>query len=693
MATINEIKQQAEAVKNATQVGENTAERVGGALASLADIAEQQDSKLSDLSIKSERGLSGIELSIDDTSKYINSGGNLSQGGEGYMANNTIVLNSNETLYFYAKGYGTNVSMISRKNDDGTYQALCLSTDNDYHLYEFTNYSDVPMNLVLSFVGKDSFGKIFAYITNKAYTGIGYFNFAGIRNTLRRTTTQKARGIKYMEVYFEPVANEPRKIILVTAGYFAEQKKVHFLFREESRVLTTNLFGVNYAADEPPTGTQVVVINDPSKGAFLKAVVDFDVLTEYTDVNININTLPYSNISKNNPDYVSRIVDTEIADYVSTQSAGAYVGTNGTVINGGNAVYTKPILLKSRETISAYCRSYNKYMCIISEVLKEDESYKTLTNGTGNEAQRYTYTNNTGHDIYIALSSVNDIEIKAIAIFNKSEVEEVKTELDFNSMQTLKPFHPVIDTARFAGIIHQWAFIGDSLNSGCVVAYNNSGRVGIDNYEWSWGQVICRLCGTQGTNFSKGGLMASTWWDTYINKEGTGYHTGGSNEKFTDRKFNAYTICLGTNECNKSYNIGSMDDVDLSNYNNNKESFYGYYCKIIQYIKEINPSAKVFLITIPDIYHSLAESYGVNTAIRAIANKFDNCFLVDLYKYIPANRTLEDKYKFWGHLTAAGYQWMGYVMANLFSYIIENNLASFKNVPFIGTQYDDGNIT
>ena len=60
MATINEIKQQAAAVKNATQVGENTAERVGGALAGLADIAEQQDSKLSGLSekvsIKDEEG-------------------------------------------------------------------------------------------------------------------------------------------------------------------------------------------------------------------------------------------------------------------------------------------------------------------------------------------------------------------------------------------------------------------------------------------------------------------------------------------------------------------------------------------------------------------------------------------------------------------------------------------------------------
>lgn len=46
MTTIDEIKQQAAAVKNATQVGENTAERVGGALAGLADIAKQQDTEL-----------------------------------------------------------------------------------------------------------------------------------------------------------------------------------------------------------------------------------------------------------------------------------------------------------------------------------------------------------------------------------------------------------------------------------------------------------------------------------------------------------------------------------------------------------------------------------------------------------------------------------------------------------------------
>ena len=60
MATINEIKQQAATIKGATQVGENTAERVGGAIEGLADIAQQQEDKLSDLedktAIKDEEG-------------------------------------------------------------------------------------------------------------------------------------------------------------------------------------------------------------------------------------------------------------------------------------------------------------------------------------------------------------------------------------------------------------------------------------------------------------------------------------------------------------------------------------------------------------------------------------------------------------------------------------------------------------
>lgn len=59
MATIDEIKQQAEAVKNATQVGENTAERVGGALAGLADIAKEQEDNIGK---KADKAAMDVEL-------------------------------------------------------------------------------------------------------------------------------------------------------------------------------------------------------------------------------------------------------------------------------------------------------------------------------------------------------------------------------------------------------------------------------------------------------------------------------------------------------------------------------------------------------------------------------------------------------------------------------------------------------
>ena len=60
MATINEIKQQAAAVKNATQVGENTAERVGSALAGLSDVAKEQEDNIRK---KADKAYTDAELS------------------------------------------------------------------------------------------------------------------------------------------------------------------------------------------------------------------------------------------------------------------------------------------------------------------------------------------------------------------------------------------------------------------------------------------------------------------------------------------------------------------------------------------------------------------------------------------------------------------------------------------------------
>ena len=106
MATINEIKQQAAAVKNATQVGENTAERVGGVLAGIAELAEQQDSKLSDLSITTSINNAPIQATLN---RYINSDGIISQGSasnKNYCTDYIPVNKGEKYIYHgeYAKG-------------------------------------------------------------------------------------------------------------------------------------------------------------------------------------------------------------------------------------------------------------------------------------------------------------------------------------------------------------------------------------------------------------------------------------------------------------------------------------------------------------------------------------------------------------------------------------------------------------
>ncbi len=83
MATIDEIKQQAEAVKNATQVGENTAGRVGGVLVDLANKskelednidkkanAEDVNNSMQELDKKLNRNLLAIEF--DDETGDLN---------------------------------------------------------------------------------------------------------------------------------------------------------------------------------------------------------------------------------------------------------------------------------------------------------------------------------------------------------------------------------------------------------------------------------------------------------------------------------------------------------------------------------------------------------------------------------------------------------------------------------------------
>ena len=118
--------------------------------------------------------------------------------------------------------------------------------------------------------------------------------------------------------------------------------------------------------------------------------------------------------------------------------------------------------------------------------------------------------------------------------------------------------------------------------------------------------------------------------------------------------------------------IGTVDDIDDNNYNNNADTFFGNYGKLIAQVMEHAPNARFCLIKIP-----LKETYTAqyNEAIEGLANHFgipfidpydDNFFDSALYKT-----------KSGGHPTCAGYVGMALAYERLFSKCVENNIDYF----------------
>ena len=126
MATINEIKQQAATIKGATQVGENTADRVGGAIEGLADIAQQQEDKLSDLDDKlSTLSVSDIKNGIKKTA----------------LDANDLVKNTNDSLTVNNNSSFTFKGNSSKWSSSKSIKVL----DNKLHL-NFTSKSETEEN-------------------------------------------------------------------------------------------------------------------------------------------------------------------------------------------------------------------------------------------------------------------------------------------------------------------------------------------------------------------------------------------------------------------------------------------------------------------------------------------------------------------------------------------------------------------
>ena len=130
-----------------------------------------------------------------------------------------------------------------------------------------------------------------------------------------------------------------------------------------------------------------------------------------------------------------------------------------------------------------------------------------------------------------------------------------------------------------------------------------------------------------------------------------------------------------------------MDDIDRNNYWNNKPTFIGYYARIIQRYKEIQPRAKFFLVTIPrEGDPTDAKREDIEKAICSLAEFFDNCYVIDLFKYGPVyDDEFRQHFYLYGHMNASGYILTANMIDSYIDYIVRKNPDDFRLVPYTGT--------
>ena len=105
-----------------------------------------------------------------------------------------------------------------------------------------------------------------------------------------------------------------------------------------------------------------------------------------------------------------------------------------------------------------------------------------------------------------------------------------------------KPLERLVEGYSHTSVFRKIAFIGDSLSSGEFETCDKEGNKGYhDLYEYSWGQYIARKNGLTAFTFSRGGMTASEYIESF----------GEANDFFNkDKACQAYVIALGANDVN-----------------------------------------------------------------------------------------------------------------------------------------------
>ena len=346
-------------------------------------------------------------------------------------------------------------------------------------------------------------------------------------------------------------------------------------------------------------------------------------------------------------------------DVTATFNNGYYIDGNSNIVPNTILSYTEPIELKNGETITVKAAGIRTVVAMISTCDVNKENVNRVVMSVDGEIREYSYT--ADRDTYVMISGTT-LTLGKIYITSTLKENKYKNTL-------------------FTSFI-RFGVIGDSLASGECVSNENGVVHYNDLYEYSWGQFMARNHGMQCINFSKGGLTTRSWLNESV---------GLPKLLNPDNKCNSYIIGLGTNDVTAlgvNY-LGTISDVHVDDFTLNADTYYGNYARIIGYIKQVQPKAKIFVLTNPKPLTASELYVQYNNAIKDIATLYDNVYVIDLQDDYLTNFTsgfINDNVRS-GHYNAIGYNYISELLFDILNNYMLNNYNEFKQVEFIGTTH------
>ncbi len=240
-----------------------------------------------------------------------------------------------------------------------------------------------------------------------------------------------------------------------------------------------------------------------------------------------------------------------------------------------------------------------------------------------------------------------------------------------------RPLDNLKGTCGCAGIFKEIGVIGDSLSSGEFESHDENGNIMYhDMYEYSWPAVLERLTGTVYRNYSRGGMTAKEFYETWADQKGFWQWN------------QAYIIALGNNDmfvC--GHPVGSVADIHPGEPEKNADTFFGNMGRIVSKLKSIEKDARIFLVSMQRRGEETGDPMicGVAEEMKKMCELFSFTYLIDMTNEGPVyDQEMRKTFALGFHPNAMGYYSYGLMVGNYIDYLIRKHPKDFFEVPFIG---------